>query len=34
MSPKRILNIDLFYLPSAQFFLQILENKNFFQILG
>ena len=35
MSPKRILNVYLFYLPKGtKLFLEILENKNLFQILG
>ena len=35
MSPKRIVNVDLRYLPKCtEFFIQILENKNLFQTLG
>ena len=35
MSPKRILNVYLSYLPKGtKLFLEILENKNLFQILG
>ena len=34
MFPKRILNVDLSYLPECTDFLIIFENKNLFQILG
>jgi len=35
MSPKRIVNVGLRYLPKCtEFFIQILENKNLFQTLG
>ena len=34
-SPKRSLNVDLYYLPNCTEFLsEILENESLFQILG